>query len=538
MAPFSKINGTTLINILFLAVCICVGGCYSLMLGQDIASDTLSHTLYLPYAWLNGRLGLDFAAAGNIFSFQNPLLYVPYYLCFQLLNTQPYLFTFLQGIPFGLFLFFSWKICRIAFVPFDVRKNKFFYLCVFLSAISGLSTANQVGLSSGQLWLALFFVIALYILFSGPKDPKRQTAALFLSGTALGLSNTALPFCVGIWLGVWYLWHQYQLSSKMMCLNFCGFLLGFCLSFGFFLLGAHIQNADWPRVLHAALPDAWAFSPASSANLWEMPLNWREWLLLPWERIGHFSSEYRIDARILVGTVSSLLLVANFGITHSRTSWTKGNLAWVLIFTGTYITWLLCSRTNVSTPIMEFLSIILLGRLILTFFQPVSAAVLMLCAFGLLSFQNPLDTPRQGVENKNFYFIPTPDIQPNAFILTVGPVAGLLPFLPHAPLQAAGVWLDPQDYPPASRRQLDRFNDLPAAHYSHDFDERIKKALIGHNGPIYVLTRKTDLLNEPAVWQRYGITLTNEACLSFSNNNTSFSQKGFLLCPADLSQPQ
>src|SRR5579862_9754174 len=63
---------------LFLAVTILFWGGYVLWLGKDTSWDFRNYHWYIPYAFLNGRLGFDVAVAHQA-TYYNPLLDVPFY---------------------------------------------------------------------------------------------------------------------------------------------------------------------------------------------------------------------------------------------------------------------------------------------------------------------------------------------------------------------------------------------------------------------------------------------------------------------------
>ena len=514
-------------NICLLLGCVLFGGAATWFAGQDISAETLSHTFYLPYAFLKGKLHTDIAAAGAVYSFQNPFLYLPYYLLFTIFNNRPALSTFLQGIPAGIFLFLAWKICRLSFRPFKTKKYGLFYLCVFWAAVTGLATADQLGRSNGQFYLLCAYAGALYLFLSKKDAPAHIYGAFFIAGLLVGLSPTALPFAVGLGLaaGAWAYAQNAGCFKKMTAAALC-FLLGW----GLWAVPAWASGADRLGLWQAALPQGWPFF--AGAHWQEVPLNWREWVLLPWQRLRYFFPQYTLDARLLLGLLSALFLTADFLFRPVKTRWRNYNLFWAVFFLVAYAMWLFCLRDNASSVLLEFSAIIVFARLLLTALRPVSAQVFMIAALLLLSLQSALNGPRQGLENKNFYFSPVPKIEENAFVLTAGKTAGLLPFLPNPPRQAAQIWLDPQDYPPSARRKLSRFNDMPAAHYTHRFDKQITQALAAHTGPVYVLAPKTDLLQENKLWQRYGLYMPagENACQYFANNSTAAAQKGFMLC--------
>src|ERR1043166_9782657 len=64
---------------LFLGVTILFWGAYVLWLGKDTSWDFRNYHWYIPYAFLNGRSGLDVSVAHQA-TYYNPFLDIPFYL--------------------------------------------------------------------------------------------------------------------------------------------------------------------------------------------------------------------------------------------------------------------------------------------------------------------------------------------------------------------------------------------------------------------------------------------------------------------------
>src|ERR1700749_3729633 len=64
---------------LFLALVILGWGVFVISLGKDMSWDFRNYHWYIPYAFLNGRMGFDVAVSHQA-AYYNPLLDVPYFL--------------------------------------------------------------------------------------------------------------------------------------------------------------------------------------------------------------------------------------------------------------------------------------------------------------------------------------------------------------------------------------------------------------------------------------------------------------------------
>src|SRR6201995_4910718 len=65
-------------EILFLGLTILFWAAFVVVLGKDTSWDFRNYHWYAPYAFLNGRLGLDVAVAHQA-SYYNPFLDIPFY---------------------------------------------------------------------------------------------------------------------------------------------------------------------------------------------------------------------------------------------------------------------------------------------------------------------------------------------------------------------------------------------------------------------------------------------------------------------------
>src|SRR5664279_6006642 len=64
---------------LFLGLTIVFWGCYVLWLGKDTSWDFRNYHWYIPYAFLNGREGVDMLVAHQA-TYYNPFQDIPFYL--------------------------------------------------------------------------------------------------------------------------------------------------------------------------------------------------------------------------------------------------------------------------------------------------------------------------------------------------------------------------------------------------------------------------------------------------------------------------
>ena len=145
-------------------------------------------------------------------------------------------------------------------------------------------------------------------------------------------------------------------------------------------------------------------------------------------------------------------------------------------------------------------------------------------------FQQALSHERQGFEHKNFYFSNTPVITPNALVLQVGHISGLIPFLSQEAKYVGGLWFDEADFEIKNQFFVQHYHALPTGYYSHKFDEEIKQEIANHSGDIFVLCKKDKIVNNKKSWLRYGIVWKDslDSCQILSTNTPN--SKPYLLC--------
>ena len=525
---FKKIKEWTLsFDVLPFAGCIILGGLLSLFLGQDISSYSLTQSLYPPHALLHSRLSIDFLAGGVGTAGQNPLLLLPYYLTFVMLNNHPQLSAFLLGIPYGLLAFFVFKIYKAIR---DKKTRPLFYVIMFFIAITGQATLNQVGRGDGFLLLAALNMAAFWLIFySSFKTSKKYVIGFFLSAFSVGLHISALPF----FLALSYLFFSNRAfrraNRSAACVLFA--ILGFII--GLFPAAWYCWKTTGAleELFTSLWPVGWAFAPSPYSNPLEYPSGITEWLLFPFYRLAFSFEEYLLDIRICSGLVAAFILVGKSFLGNQKEKKDEKRNPFPLLFIITYIGWAIAFRDAASSILLEVMGVFLVGHCLHWLFGEFPA--ICISAVGLwYVFQPVISDSRQGLENKNFYFSNTPVITDKALVLSAGHLSGLIPFLPQNAKYIGGIWFDEADFDKRNQFFVQKYNALPKGYYSHKFDEKIKKEIEKHEGDIFVLCRKDSIVDNKKSWLRYGVVWTDtlQSCQNFFPNNTS--AEPYLLCKA------
>ena len=525
-----------LVGMCVLLLCLLAGGLWSVLKGQDVSFDLLNYHLYQPYAFLHGRFGWDLIAAGAIHSFFSPLADIPYYLLFVHLNDWPRLTAFLQGLWYGLFLFFGWKVCTLLFPHFRSAQAKLLRLSAFLLSVTGMAAAGQAGMSSNEVMLSSFLLAALYLLLykkpSDPRAPHYWALAAFVCCAAAGLKYTCAPVCAGLGAAGLYLWARYNRRRKVLlrCVV-CG-MAGFLLTAGYFMW----RNWSWTGNPFFPYFNAFFHSPYFMAenlsNGWAVPSTFLEVLSLPFTRL-HFVLEFRTDWRLTLGYISVFVL-AVCALWRRRSQKKDIRLAAVwLVFVVTYMAWAAFFASMRYAALLEFCGAVLAVYALRSLFGSVSGAALAAVLCVAVCFQPMPDWSRQGFFKQNQTFSNLPSVEDNALVLLGGHVSFLVSFFNPRAHYIGGIWFRPDEHPQKTEMDMLAVNRLQLSDYRHRFDPLIRKRVCEHEGPMYILGPWTDMMWQPVTWRRYGVLPAGapESC-RFFNSSLNIQWKGFILCPA------
>ena len=518
-----------------LLLCLLCGGLWSLWLGQDVSFDLLNYHLYLPYAFLHGRFGLDLIAAGATHSFFNPLADIPYYLLFVHLNDWPRLTAFLQGLWYGLFLFFAWKTVALLFSHGRLARVRLLRLNAFLLGVTGMAVATQAGMSSNEVMCGTMLLAALYLLlYKHPSDPRAPHCwawAAFICCAAAGLKYTCAPVCAGLGAAGLYLWGRYQRRGKVLFLcTVCG-AAGFLLTAGYFLW----RNWSWTGNPFFPYFNAFFHSPyfvsENLSNGWAVPSTFLEVFSLPFTRL-HFVLEFAVDWRVMLGYVAAAVLALGALFRRGKKLNARWTALW-LVFVLAYIAWAVFFASMRYAAILEFCGALLAVCALRSLFGSVTGAALATVLSIIIFFQPMPQWSRQGFFKQNQTFANLPFIENNALVLLGGHVSFLVPFLNPNASYVGGIWFRPDEHPQKTEMEMLAVNRLQLPDYRHRFDPLIRQKVCEHDGPLYILGPWTDMMWQPVTWQRYGV-LPDEAPEScrFFNSSVNIQWKGFVLCPA------
>ena len=185
---------------LFLSLVILFWAAFVVVLGKDTSWDFRNYHWYAPYAFLNGRLGLDVAVAHQA-SWYNPFLDIPFYLLAT--HTRSWIALAMLGAVQGANVVPLYLIAREGL---NFADKKLAAGALALAGEFGALTLTEFGTTYYDTVMSLFVFTGLAILIvcqrrlrDGPPQGAALIAGLagLITGMAMGLKLPEMPFCIG-----------------------------------------------------------------------------------------------------------------------------------------------------------------------------------------------------------------------------------------------------------------------------------------------------------------------------------------------------
>lgn len=510
------------------------------MLGQDVCFDLQNYHLYIPYAFLNGRLGTDIIPAGALHTFFNPLLDVLPFLLFKHLNNWPVLTGFIMGGIYGLFLFALWKVLGF-FFPGPSRADKWLRAGALCLAGTGLASLAQIGRYMNEIQTAFIIMLSCWFLckaaFGGRPEQKYAFFAVFTAFLAAGLKYTAGPAAVGVFLAsLPVFWRNGRSRGAYAMLAVCA-VSGFLLADGYFLWKKWVSLGSplfpyFNHIFHSPF-----FAADSLPNGFGTPRGLKEWLFLPFLRFNFPVLEYRLDFRLALGLLSFVgFFIWRF--TRKKAAFSTGQTLAMCLFAGTYVPWVLLFGNMRYAICLEVFSSVLFILFLRVFFSFRTALAVSLLVWACVLPPLP-DFHRQPFPEKNMSVSGNVSVPDGAFVLLAGHISFLVPFLNPNARYAGGVYFLPEKLPAASSKELSKFNWLQPADYRHYFAPSVREAVQLHPGPVYVLAPVTRWVWQDSLWEEYGLRVlhTADKC-RFFHVSLDVLYDGFVLCEAQKVSPK
>lgn len=268
-------------HILVFIVFIILGSIISIQHGQGADWDTLNYHLYLPWAFFNNRLDIDFCPCG-IQSYFNPIGMLPYYLLVEHFNSHPILVAIIQGWIWSCLGFLVYLI------SYEFLKLKTANQRVFLSIMASIIGVTimpiyvQIGLGCTGLSSFIPVLLGIYLLIKNTESNKFLFLASFFIGISFGIKLTNGIYVLAIILAMssYYFFNKklsFSQISKKFLIYVLGSILGFLLINGYFmcLLNDKFNNPFFPfynNIFNSELytPVLYKDARYQPNNIWEL----------------------------------------------------------------------------------------------------------------------------------------------------------------------------------------------------------------------------------------------------------------------------
>jgi hypothetical protein len=191
-------------SLALLASCIVAAGSVSLLLGQDVNWDLKNYHFYVPYAFLNGRLGWDVAPA-QVQSYLNPIVDLPFYF-FATAIPSARVVAFLMAASTGVAVFFLVRILLSSFRTSDRRDGWVRFAAALAIGVTGAAGVSTIGSTMSEWPSVAMLLAAIYVVLrSDTVSRARLFAAGALMGAGAGLKPTYVIYGAAFFVAIFAL---------------------------------------------------------------------------------------------------------------------------------------------------------------------------------------------------------------------------------------------------------------------------------------------------------------------------------------------
>lgn len=514
------------------AVALLFGGVASLMRGVDTNWDLRNYHFYNPWAWLNGRLYWDYAPA-QVQSYHNPLLDLPF---FALIDARlpAFVIVFLMGVPFGLALYFFFRLARWATTDLGIERERLVLVAILLVGLTGAAGLSQIGSTMNEwatasLVLAALFVVVRAVRGTGAPDLFASCVAGLLCGIATGLKLTAAIYAVSLACAFLVSFRGREGYARSALTFTTCILVGFALAYGYwgFVLWERFRNPFFPYFNALFQSEYW--EPFSFFDNKFHPATLWGWITLPFGLAtrNRLASEVDLrDPRLALLCALSIVLAVS-ALRKSGFAGTRfmamlrrdvpPSVRFLAVFAGaSYLAWLFAFtvyRYAIPLELTASLLLVLALRALLVRARRRDLTLLLASAV-IVAVTVPPYWGRSRVHAGRYLDVSAPAVPPDSLILTLSgqPLGYVVPFLdPRVRVIA-----------PASN-----FTDW---RFGNRLQREMAALIAAHQGPMYALRYLgTTDEREDAATAAYGLRRDDASCQTISSNVEADRRVG--LCP-------
>ena len=401
-----------------LPICLLLGAALSLIDRTDVNWDLQNYHLYAPFAAVNGRLTLDYFAAG-FQGYLNPLADVPNYLARCVLFPHaPRIAALLAGLPYGFLVFLVLRLGRA------LSDNWWTGLLAATLGLTGATTLSEVGTAYNDILIADAVLLALLCALRG--GWHGIAGAGLLGGFAVALKMTAAVFIPPLTLFVLCTAGTQREVRALALLGAMG-ALGFIAGYGWWglVLWRQFGNPFFP-LLGGVFHSAWALT-ANFQDRRFFPKSALQWAAYPffWLQGKTFvvSEEGLRDPRFALAYLAVLASAVRLCLGRLPP---RPVLGFWLFCVSAYILWLAgFSILRYALP-LEAITGVLICTVLREFLPPKTVlrimAVLLLAS---LAVTKPVGWGRLGYA-KTMLASPLPQLPANALVFMQGAPIGFV----------------------------------------------------------------------------------------------------------------
>lgn len=312
------------------AVLLCA---WSWVAGRDLGWDVLSHHLYIPFAWLNGRVGGDLHGAGPQL-YQNPLGYLPFYAA-VVAGWPSWLVGLWLALLHAVNGLMVWQLCQALWRGTPERRRLVWSILATLAALLAPVFLQVAGTSYSDPLVAVLVLLSLWLALSAPQVAqarRRQLLAGIAMGLAFAVKPSAVVFVVGLGSMVVWQWWRRRIGRRDVLACVAGGTASIGLGMGWhaWYLWRQFGNPVFP------LFNGLFRSPYAPTDSLEMarflPQGGMDWLARPFEMALPspyiYVELFAPDVRVGVAVVLGVLLVLRWSVQRSGLWRPRGPSRW------------------------------------------------------------------------------------------------------------------------------------------------------------------------------------------------------------------
>jgi hypothetical protein len=497
------------------------GGIASLLRGVDTNWDLRNYHFYDPWAWLNDRMYWDYAPA-QIQSYHSPLLDLPFYALVRA-ELPAFAITFLMGVPFGLAVYFFYRITRYATVALAPRREPIVLLAIGLVALTGAAGFSQIGSTMNEWATAALVMAALFALVrtigaDGTVLVRAAALAGLLCGIAAGLKLTAAIYGIALFASFVLCFRGRPGFARAALALAAAMAAGFVAAYGYWgvVLWERFRNPFFPYFNGLFQSEYW--EPRSFFDTKFRPPTFVRWLTLPFGLAGRnrLASEAELrDPRLaLLGVVAVF-----FAVSLVRQSRVAGEtvlrsfrrrmppiLRLLAVFAGaSYVAWLLTFtiyRYAIPLELVASLLLVVALRSMLAGFARrdalLAAVSLLIVAATVMPYWG-----RARLHAGRYIEVTVPPIAGDSLVLmmTGEPFGYIVPFIE------------------SGARVIAPSSNFTGPAYGNRLQREMAALIAGQQGPMYAI-RYLDRVDagEEATMAAYGLRRADDECRTIRSN--------------------